>query len=193
MGAVALRTADLREFDGEPRLLDLRLAEVLGFEQQRDIRKLIKRNIARLERHGAIFSTMARFPGQRRGPAATQYHLNEKQAYRLCMWSEAPNADAVQEQMVEVFFAYRHGRLVESQRQRAPRRRRKGFGKRSSIEMLPPVCDEDVAWANEQLRLGRVPQCTVLELFNERLSAKGCNPIRRPARAQSAASGANSI
>lgn len=35
---------------GEPRVLDLRLAEVLGFSQVRDIRKLIERHREVLER-----------------------------------------------------------------------------------------------------------------------------------------------
>lgn len=111
MGALALTSADLREFDGEARVQDLRLAEVLGFENPVNIRRLIRGNLTKLEKHGLIFSAAEKFPGQRRGPAATVYHLNERQAYRLCMWSDAPNADAVQEQMVEVFFAYRHGKL----------------------------------------------------------------------------------
>jgi hypothetical protein len=41
-------------FDGEPRVLDLRLAELLEFERPRVIRELIKRNAAELERYGGL-------------------------------------------------------------------------------------------------------------------------------------------
>tara|TARA_B100000519_G_scaffold11303_1_gene8686 strand:+ start:1756 stop:2499 length:744 start_codon:yes stop_codon:yes gene_type:complete len=116
MGALALCTTDLRGMDGQPRILDLRLGEVLGFTSPVDIRKLIRRHVSRLEQHGSLFfATVAKntSDGRKgRGRPSIEYYLNERQAYRLCMWSEAPNADAVQEQMTEVFYAYRHGQLV---------------------------------------------------------------------------------
>jgi hypothetical protein len=125
MGALALRPADLREFGGQPRVQDLRLAEVLGFERPRDIRKLIQRHFSRLEAHGEICATVAQIKPDQANPRgagrrATEYHLNERQAYRICMWSDAPNADAVQEQMVEVFFAWRHGKLAPIEVARDP-------------------------------------------------------------------------
>lgn len=113
MGALALRPADLREFNGQARVQDLRLAEVLGFANPVDIRKLIRRKREQLEVHGELFATVARKSGAR-GRPINSFYLNERQAYRLCMWSDAPNADAVQEQMVEVFFAWRHGKLVST-------------------------------------------------------------------------------
>jgi hypothetical protein len=42
----------LTPVDGEPRVFDLTLAERLGFEQPRDIRKLVKRNLTKLQRFG---------------------------------------------------------------------------------------------------------------------------------------------
>lgn len=110
MGALILSAADVREIDGEPRVLDVRLGEVLGMAQPLNIRDTIRKNANRLQRHGAFFTRHVK-NGQR-GRPSTEYYLNERQAYRLCMWSEAPNADAVQEQMTEVFYAYRHGQLV---------------------------------------------------------------------------------
>lgn len=120
MQALALTPADLRAFDGEPRVHDLRLAEVLGFSQIYDIRKLIKRNLERLGSYGLILATVAKIKPTEDNPrgagrSTTEYHLNERQAYRLCMWSDAPNANVIQEQMVEVFFAYRHGQLVPAE------------------------------------------------------------------------------
>jgi hypothetical protein len=114
MGALALRPADLQEFGGVPLVQDLRLGEVLGFSSPVDIRKLIRRNRDRLERHGDLIAMAARKSGAR-GRPINSFYLNERQAYRLCMWSDAPNADAVQEQMVEVFLAWRHGRFMPAE------------------------------------------------------------------------------
>lgn len=107
-----LSPEDLLEFEGEVRIQDLRLAEALGFAYPVDIRKLIRRHKTKLERHGLIFATVAKFPGQSRGPAGKVFYLNERQAYRLCMVSDAPNAELVQDQMIEVFVAWRHGKLA---------------------------------------------------------------------------------
>lgn len=125
MGALALRPADLREFDGQARVQDLRLAEVLGFENPVNVRKLIRRHRDRLEAHGPIFSTVEKIKPNEANPrgagrTGTSFYLNERQAYRICMWSDAPNADAVQEQMVEVFFAWRHGKLAPVEVARDP-------------------------------------------------------------------------
>lgn len=49
----------LTPIDGEPRVHDLALAEKLGFDQPRDIRKLIKRNRTKLEALGPC-ATVAR-------------------------------------------------------------------------------------------------------------------------------------
>ena len=114
MGALALRPADLQEIEGEPRVRDLRLGEALGYSNPIDVRKLIRRNREQLERHGAIFAIVAKIPNTR-GRPSVEYYLNERQAYRLCMWSDAAFAAAVQEQMVEVFFAYRHGQLAAAE------------------------------------------------------------------------------
>lgn len=113
MGALALTSADLRPFEDAPRVKDLRLAEVLGFEAPYRIRALIKRHSERLAKHGDVLTTVVK-TSSKGGRPTSEYWLNERQAYRLCMWSAAANADAVQEQMVEVFYAYRHGHLTES-------------------------------------------------------------------------------
>ena len=112
MGALALTSTDLRVFEDGPRVKDLRLAEVLGFDRPRDIRKVIQRNLSRLERHGMVCAIVAQ-TSDKGGRPALEYWLNERQGYRLCMWSEAPNADVVQEQMADVFYPHRHGELVQ--------------------------------------------------------------------------------
>lgn len=112
---VALSQRDIVLIDGEARMQDLRIAEALGFERPRDVRKLIQRNIERLRQHGLVCATASQTKsvrGRAEGRPSKAYYLNQRQAYRLCMWSDAPNANAVQEQMIEVFIAWQEGRLT---------------------------------------------------------------------------------
>lgn len=62
--APSLQMADLSDFAGEPRVFDLRLAELLGYERPRDIRKIIRRNMAELEAHEQALHGGAEFAGQ---------------------------------------------------------------------------------------------------------------------------------
>ncbi len=116
MGALTLSPADLKVVVGEPRVLDVRLGEVLGMAQPLNIRAIIRSNMARLERDGAVFTRRVKTPSARgrngEGRPSTEYLLNERQAYRLCMFSRTERAAVVQDQMVDVFFAYRHGQLT---------------------------------------------------------------------------------
>jgi len=59
--------------------------------------------------------------------------------------------------------------------------RRKGFGHISSIDRLPEQCDEDIEWANTELRERRMPQTVILEQFNARLADKGIKGISKSA------------
>lgn len=97
----------LTPVEGEPRIHDLALAVRLGFEQSRDIRKLIKRNEAKLLNFGRC-ATVARRP-EGGGPEATEFYLNQKQAIFICMKSETDNAFEVQAEIVRVFDAYLNG------------------------------------------------------------------------------------
>lgn len=59
--------------------------------------------------------------------------------------------------------------------------RREGRGRLSSIEQLPEVCDDDIAWANEELRERRMPQTEILRQFNARLADKGIKGVSKGA------------
>jgi hypothetical protein len=89
--------------DAEPRILDTRLAEILGFSRPRKIRDIISRNTVALERFGGISPHTGAKIG--RGRPEQGFWLNEKQALFLCAKSDAPNAVEVTIQMVEVFHA----------------------------------------------------------------------------------------
>lgn len=97
----------LTTLNGEPRVYDLDLAEKLGFDRPRDIRKLIKRNEAKLETFGGC-ATVARVI---EGNPTAEFYLNQKQAVFVCMKSETDRAFDVQVEIVRVFDAYLNGDL----------------------------------------------------------------------------------
>lgn len=57
--------------------------------------------------------------------------------------------------------------------------RRAGRGRLSSIEMLPEHCDDDIAWANTELRERKMPQNEILRQFNARLADKGIKGVSK--------------
>jgi hypothetical protein len=97
--------------DGELRVQDLMLAERLGFAETRAIRKLIERNIERLSRRGEVCVTASQ-TSDLGGRPGREYWLTKWQAIKICMWSEAPNVDAVQDEIADVFEAYTDGKLI---------------------------------------------------------------------------------
>jgi hypothetical protein len=139
MGALALCSADLREFDGEARVQDLRLGEVLGFDRPRDVRKIIQRNEAELVRYGLVCAAMAQTlsrRGRAEGRPTKEYHLNEAQALLICMFSETHRAADAREQIIRVFLAWRHGHLVEDRQWAAMERRIAQLEKLIKSQML---------------------------------------------------------
>lgn len=107
----ALTDIELTEVDGEPRARDLDIAERLGFERPRDIRKLIERNLPEIESFG-VCATVARTPDQRGGRPATEYWLTEEQALLVASRSDAENAPTVRRMLIKVFVAWRRGHLA---------------------------------------------------------------------------------
>jgi len=87
----------------EPRILDLRLAQGLGFAQPRDIRKLIERHLPALERLGRICAMVAQNRG--RGRPATEYWLTKKQAIYIATKAETDRATDITIAVVELFDA----------------------------------------------------------------------------------------
>ena len=101
----SLSVADLNAtINHEPRIKDLRLAEVLMFEQPRKVRDLVDRHASHLERFGDIAKTIEK-PAGRGRPGVVNW-LNKRQALYICTKSETSVATEVTIQMVEVFDAY---------------------------------------------------------------------------------------
>lgn len=104
---MASQDLTLTPINGEPRIRDLDLAVRLGFSQPRDIRKLIKRNEAKLLTFGGC-ATVARLV---EGNETSEFYLNQKQSIFICMKSETDNAFEVQAEIVRVFDAHLNGSL----------------------------------------------------------------------------------
>lgn len=103
---------DLREIDGEPRILDLVIAEQLGFARPRKIRDLIRRHWTELESYGTISPPGS---GVYRGQPMAEYWLNEPQTLLVCALSRTPKAAEVRRELIRVFVAARY-RLLGPQR-----------------------------------------------------------------------------
>jgi hypothetical protein len=101
----------LSEIEREPRARDLDIADRLGFERSRDIRKLIERNLPELETFG-VCATVAQTSGEKGGRPSTEYWLNEEQALLISARSDADNAPAVRRMLIKVFVAWRRGTLT---------------------------------------------------------------------------------
>jgi len=108
---------DLVVFQGEPRVLDLQVAEVLGFSRNRSIRQMIERNRAELETYGEI-ATRRGEPAAKGGAPSTIFFLNEGQALVVCALSRTPKAAVVRRALIDAFMAYRQGgQLTTSRRE----------------------------------------------------------------------------
>lgn len=108
----ALITPTLLE--GEFRVLDTDLAERLGFERPRDIRKLITRWKAELERLG-FCAAMAQNHGGSRGRPTIAYYLNRKQAIFITGKSETATATDITIEIIHRFDEYEVGRASADQ------------------------------------------------------------------------------
>ena len=102
----------------EPRVLDLLVAERLGFDSKYKIRELIDRNREELESYGAVSARTAE-TSERGGRPSTEYWLNEAQALLICTFSRTAKATAVRKALIEVYQAYRSGTLQPAHMYRA--------------------------------------------------------------------------
>ena len=108
---VMFRLGQLVKFGEEPRVRDLDVADRLGFERPRDIRKLIDRHEDELKAYGEVCATVAQ-TSSAGGRPGTEYWLNEPQALIICVFSETKRAAAVRKALIDVFMQWRQGGLA---------------------------------------------------------------------------------
>ncbi len=88
---------------------DLELAKRLGYERLRDIRKLIKRMLESSQIAAeTVCATAAQTSAQGGRPSAT-YWLSEKAALKVITKSETAMADAITDEIIDVYMAARRG------------------------------------------------------------------------------------
>ena len=111
-----LTTQHVDAIDGEPRILDLTLAERLGFTRPRTIRQLIERNRSELERYGVIAARCRDYQNWH----FIEYWLNQIQALLVCLFSRTERAVEVREAVITVFTRWRRARRVVNPGQLTP-------------------------------------------------------------------------
>lgn len=108
--AANIQLMDLRNIDDVPRVKDLALAAALGFERPRKLRDMIKRSLAELRGYGEVCPMVGQ-TSEVGGRPTTEFWLNEQQALLLCMFSRTERAAEVRRQLIDVFTAWRAGRI----------------------------------------------------------------------------------
>ncbi|SHG33080.1 DNA polymerase [Kaistia soli DSM 19436] len=94
-------------------IVDIQLAEALGYQRPTDIRKMIKRNSAILEAMGSLrHSGVMIEAGKGARREVTEYHLNRAQAAFIIAKSGTKQADNLAVKMAEVFALFSEGGLV---------------------------------------------------------------------------------
>jgi hypothetical protein len=101
--------------DNVRRWRDLDIAEWLGLEPPREIRRLIERNRSELERHGGLWE-QATNPGEQGGRPGTEFCLNFKQAMVICTLSRTARAEDVRFVMISVFEKFVNGEVSTAPR-----------------------------------------------------------------------------
>lgn len=91
---------------------DLTLAESLGFERPREIRRLITRHGNALMEHGCLFNFLENTG--KRGRQFSGYLLTLEQAFYLIAKSETEIANALLFAMVEIVASFMRGELLPS-------------------------------------------------------------------------------
>lgn len=94
--------------DTEPMILDVELATRLGYAKPFLIRKLIQR-MADAGQLGILHHMEIIHPGA--GRPGRQYFLTEKQTLQIVARSRTKTAHRVLSEILDVYFAYRHGEL----------------------------------------------------------------------------------
>lgn len=114
----SLVVAERDDGEREPRIEDEELGRRLGFDRERDIRKLIARYTESGELQGVhVRATVARTSmpnGGEREVAVNVYELTEEQACFVAAKSETPAANALLKEMIHVFVLARRGMLDAS-------------------------------------------------------------------------------
>lgn len=155
---VHLTETDLNtKLDQTPRVMDLRLAEELGFEQPRKIRDLIDRHADALRQLGPLPTTTEK-PSHRGGRRGTAYWLNKQQALYLCTKSETARATEATLLMVKVFDAYTSGQKALPAPDLAPLALPLRGQSLTTADVFSPQLLAEIMERAEELALASIPR-----------------------------------
>lgn len=145
----ALTASDLNHtINGEPRILDMRLAQALGFQAPHRIRSLIRRHRPALERLGKVLTTVVQ-TSRRGGRPGNAVWLTKRQALFLCTKSETERATEITIQVVEVYDEVTSRATAPPPDPNAAIPRRRGLPASITREMLETY----LAWLNGECSL----------------------------------------
>lgn len=105
---------NITEINGEATIKDIESAQKLGYGRPRDIKKLIQRLCESGFYGGA---TPCRTLENINGNETTVYYLNEKQTLKTISKSETKIADKIMDEVIDVFIAFRNGKLQPNPQQ----------------------------------------------------------------------------
>src|SRR4029077_11791756 len=94
--------------DGEPRVVDWRLAQVLGLQRETNIRQLTEHHRPDLEQFAALHCRDAKSTGGRPG---TEYHYTFEQAMFITVVSRARNWNVVLVHIIQIYGLWARGKL----------------------------------------------------------------------------------
>ncbi|HEX7117323.1 MAG TPA: hypothetical protein VF212_00950 [Longimicrobiales bacterium] len=161
----------LTAVEEEPKIHDLHLAELLGFDYPVNIRKLIRRHAAALADLGLI-STVEKRSG---GRPATEFYLNQEQALFIITKSETPNAIALTVALVQRFMAYERGEITAAPVEQPPARALPA----TYLEALEALVETE----RERLALEKKVTNIMVDTYRTVLPRAQCgNPIRHHVR-----------
>lgn len=101
-----LTERSLTVIDGDARLSDKHISDVLGYGRVNDLHRIIRKHEAELESYGELLCRTGKASGGR--PSLT-FLLNEAQATLICMFSRTDRAAEARRLIIEVFTRWRHG------------------------------------------------------------------------------------
>jgi hypothetical protein len=101
----------IRNIENEPRILDLDLADRLGYERPTKIRELIKRHEESLTKMG-VLPTVGKTSGAQGGRPTDEFYLNKQQAIFITTQAGTPEAIDATIYIIQKFDAYERGLIV---------------------------------------------------------------------------------
>ncbi|MER8924304.1 hypothetical protein [Mesorhizobium sp. M0859] len=161
-----ISVSTLTIIDAEPRIRDVDLAVWLGFNRPVDIRELVARNRDELDAYGS-FPCRTENPGKQGGRPGKAYYLNEGQALVICALSRTLQAAQVRKALIDVFMAYRAGKVVhvaEHRRRLPSRSRHAASGYDANLSFLKAFANQPDAMLS--LMAGMLTRLDELESIN---------------------------